>query len=117
MAKVAGVVKVRLGGTDYRTKQGATLETGGERSTSQYASGARSGSSKEPVGSKITVTFELMGDTDVDAIRTFAGNAEYVTDVGKTWIAPNSEIMEPPVIRDNGGGVEVTIEGDAAVQA
>ena len=114
---VVGVVKVVLNGGDYRTKQGATLEMGGEQKTSQYASGKRSGSSSEPMGSKISVTFEFMADTDLEALRDFVGQADYITDKGVMYTAPNSETMEPPKVSDNGGGVELTIEGDPAVLA
>lgn len=115
MADVAGVVKVILNGVDHRTKQGAVLELGGTQRTSQYASGKRSGSSGEPMGSKITATFEKMADTDTDAIRDFEGIAEYIMDDGTHYSCPNSQTMEPPKVSDNGGGIELTIEGDPAV--
>lgn len=115
-AKVFGVSIVRLNGVDYRTKQGAQLELGGEKKTSQYASGKRTGSTREPMGSKITVKFEVMADTDVEAIRNFEGIAEYVTDVGTTYSCPNSECSEPPKLDDNGGGMDCTFEGDPAVK-
>lgn len=114
MAKVFGVSKVRLNGVDHGTKQGASLELGGETKTSQYASGKRSGSSGEPVGSKITLTVEVTAATDLEALRKFEGIAEYVMDTGQTYSAGNSEVTEPLKITDNGGGVELTIEGDPA---
>ncbi len=114
MSQVFGVVKVKLNGVDHRTKQGATLELGGEQKTTQFASGRRSGSSREPMQSKIVVTFEIMADTDLELLRNFEGIAEYETDVGQVYSCPNSETIEPPKLSDNGGGVEVTIEGDPA---
>ena len=113
---VVGVERAVLNGIDYRTKQGATLELGGVTKTSQYASGRRSGSSSEPMGSKLTATFEWMADTDVDAIRDFEGEAIYITDAGVIYSVPNAETIEPPMANDNGGGIEVTIEGDKAVR-
>ncbi len=115
MAKVAGVVRVVLNGVDWGTKQGATLETGGSTKTSQFASGKRTGSSKEPVSSKITVTLEATTDLDIEALKNFEGQAEYITDNGIHYVAPESETMEPPKLNDNGGGVEITIEGNEAV--
>ncbi len=117
MARVFGVAIVRLNGVDHRTKQGAVLELGGETKTSQFASGKRTGSSGEPIGSKITVTFEMVADTDVEALRNFEGIAEHVTDVGIAYRAGNSETTEPPKVSDNGGGIELTIEGDPATES
>lgn len=115
MARVFGVAKVKLNGVDYRTKQGAALELGGEEKTSQYASGRRSGSSGEPIGSKITVTLEVMADTDLEALRNFEGIAEYEMDTRQVYTAANAETISPPKVTDNGGGAEITIEGDPAV--
>ena len=115
MAKVAGVVKIRLNGVDYGTKQGASLELGGETKTSQFASGQRSGSSSDPTASKITLTVEVRGDTDLEALRNFEGIAEFIMDTGQEYSAGNSEVMEPPKINDNGGGADLSIEGDPAV--
>lgn len=114
MARVAGVIKVRLNGVDYRTKEGATLTPGGHEKTSHYASNKRTGTSRKPIGSKISVTFELMNDTDTQAIQDFEGIAEYVTDTGQVWAAPNSETMMPIEITGDGGGIKVEIEGDEA---
>ncbi len=115
MAKVFGVSKVRLNGVDYGTKQGATLELGGETKTSQFASGKRSGSSGEPTASKISFTVEVTAATDLEALRKFEGIAEYVMDTGQVYSAPNSEVMTQPTLSDNGGGASVEIEGDPAV--
>ena len=116
MAKVFGVRKVSLDGVDYGTKPGGTYSPGGEVKTSQYASGRRTGSSSEPRGSRTEVTFEMLADTDVEAIRNFAGKVTVETDVGIVFENPNCEIMEPPSISDAGGGISCVFEGDPGVQ-
>lgn len=116
-ADVHDIAIVKLNGIDYRTKEGATLETGGFSRTSQYASGVRTGSSRKPMASRCTVTFEHMSDTDVDAIKNFAGDIDYITSTGQIYRAPNSQIMEPPRIQDQGNGIECVFEGEEAVIA
>lgn len=116
MAKVIGIVRVTLDGVDYGTKQGATLELGGFTKTSSFASGRRTGSSQEPAASKLAATFEGLPDTDIEAIRNFAGQVDYLSDNGIHYSCPNAETMENAKISDNGGGIEVSIEGDPAVK-
>jgi hypothetical protein len=116
MAKIFGVGIVRLNGVDYRTMPGIDFEMGGEEKESQYASGRRTGASSKPAGSKLTVKFQVLSDTDIEAMRAFEGTAEFITDVNITYAIPNAEIMTPPKLADQAGGVQVTIEGDPATK-
>ena len=116
MAKPFGVRKVSLDGVDWGTKPGGSFSPGGVRKTSQYASGRRTGASEEPMGCRCEVTFELVADTDVQALRDFQGKLTVETDNGIVFEAPNCETMEPPEISDQGGGIRLIIEGDEAVQ-
>lgn len=118
MAKVFSVVKVRINQVDYRTKPGWELDLGGFSRTSQYASGVRSGTADEPVGSRAAGSVEIMSDTDLETLRNFDGGLiEYITDVGITYSAPNSSLMAPPKLQDGGRGAALEIEGDPATKA
>lgn len=115
--KVFGIVIVKFGSVDYRTKGGWTLETGGPARTSQFASGKRSGASEEPSASKTGGAIEIMSDTDLESLRKFnGGEVQYITDVGITYSAPNSTIMNGIKLQDGGRGAEVEVEGDEAVR-
>ncbi len=114
MARVFGVSKVKLNGVDFGTKQGASLELGGETKTSQFASGQRSGSSGEPTASKIDMTVEITGATDFELLRNFSGIAEFVMDTGQVYSMGNAEVMVPPTLSDNGAGASLSLEGDPA---
>jgi hypothetical protein len=115
MSKVFGVAVVKFNGIDYRTKPGWEFETGGVNRTSQYASGKRSGTSDEPMGSKASGAIEIMSDTDLETLRNFDGGiVEYVTNVGMTYSAPNSSVMNGLKLQDNGRGASLEIEGDEA---
>lgn len=113
--RVFGVVKVRLNGTDYRTKPGAEIDVGGRRYTSQFGNGKRSGVSWEPVPSVLSAEFLVSSQLDWEAIRDFKdGIAEYVTDVGIVLAADNCTVVEPPAFAGEGKGISITIEGDPA---
>ena len=115
MAKVFSIAKVSLNGVDHRTMSGSSLTPGGVARTSQYGSGVRVGTSEEPVGSRVTVKFHYLSDTDVLAIRNFTdGQCQVVTDVGHVWDIPNASVMNPPEIGAGGEGISVEIEGDEA---
>lgn len=113
MAKTLGVTLVRLNGVDYRTKPGASIKLGGKQKTPQFASGKLSGFSEVPVACEFTGSFEVMSDTDIEAIRKFEGQADFVTDVGITYSSSNATITEPPELQEFLGFV---IMGEAAVK-
>ncbi len=115
--RVFGVVKVKLNGTDWKTKPGATLDAGGKRWTSQFGNKKRSGMSWEPVPSILTVEFVIYSETDFLEIAGFRGIAEYITDVGLHLAADNCRVADPPNFSDAGGGLAITIEGDEAYEA
>ena len=112
--RVSKIHKVSLDGVDYGTKT-ATLEPGGFKKETQYASGKISGRSWDPMCSRVTVTFEMITDTDVEAIRNFSGRVEFENDIGHMFAIANADVVEPPRIVP-AGGVEVVIEGDPAEQ-
>lgn len=114
--KVFGVSIIRLNGVDYRTRPGSKVKFGIPTKTPQPGSGIISGYSEEPTGAEITFSFNLLADTEVSAILNFVGNAEFVTDVGQTWVIPNAVITESPELSDGGDGLSGTLMGDPAVK-
>jgi hypothetical protein len=117
MANVFSIVKVWIDDIDYRTKPGWELDLGGFTRTSQYASGRRSGTAQEPVGSKAAGAIEIMTDTELERLRRFdGGTIKYETDVGIIYVAPNSSLMAPPKLQDGGRGAQLEIEGDPATK-
>jgi hypothetical protein len=115
MANVFNIPIVKLNGVDYRTKPGATLKLGGMKATPQFASGRLSGFAQEPEAAEFNGSFEIMTDTDLEAIRKHNGLTEYVTDVGITYASSNSQITETPELNP-GDGVKFTIMGEAAAR-
>lgn len=113
--KTFGVRKCYLDGVDWGTKPGGSYTPGGVKKTSQYASGKRTGSSSEPMGSRAEIIFEMVADTDVEALKRWEGILTVETDVGISFESPASEVMESIEISDQGGGIRLIIEGDEGV--
>jgi tail tube protein len=116
MSKVFNIPIVKLNGVDYRTKPGATLKLGGMKAEPRYASGKLTGFAEEPEASEFDGAFEIMSDTDIEAIRNFHGQAEYLTDVGITYASNTAQITETPELTP-GDGIKFKIMGEAAVKA
>lgn len=117
--KVFGILRFKFDGVEYPVKEGSgKLKLGGKKKTSQFASGKRTGASEETVACEIDVTIEMTSQTDLERVRKWdEGIAEVLTDVGTYYSSPNASIMEPPEVSDGGKGVQVKIEGDAAVKS
>lgn len=115
MANVFNIPIVRLNGVDYNTKPGATLKLGGLKSDPRYASGKLSGFANEPEASEFNGSFEVMSDSDLEAVRNFRGLVEYVTDVDITYKASNAQLTETLELTP-GDGAKFKIMGDAAVR-
>lgn len=115
MAKVFNIPRVTLNDVDYRTKPGATLKLGGFKAEARYASGTLSGFAQEPEAAEFDGAFEIMSDTDIEAIRNFEGKADFHTDVGITYSSNGAQLTETPELTP-GDGVKFKIMGQAAVR-
>jgi hypothetical protein len=115
MAKVFNIPIVKLNQVDYRTLPNSTLKLGGMKGEPKYASGVLSGFAESPEAAEFDGGFEVMSDTDIEAIRNFKGQIDYVTDVGITYSSSNSQITESLELNP-GDGVKVKIMGEASVK-
>jgi len=113
--KVFNIPIVTLNDVDYRTKPGATLKMGGMKATPQFASGVLSGFAEEPEACEFTGSFEIMSDTDLEAIRNHEGKTDFKTDVGIIYTSSVSRITESPELVP-GDGAKFTIMGQAVVK-
>jgi hypothetical protein len=117
MADIFNIPIVRLNGVDFRTKPGATLKLGGMKATPSFGSGKMTGFANEPEASEFNGSFEIMSDTDLEAIRHHKGLTEYVLkDVNMVYASSNSQITETPELAP-GDGVKFTIMGEAAAKS
>jgi Phage tail tube protein len=114
MADVFNIPIVRLNGVDYNTKPGATLKFGGLKSEPRYASGRLSGFANEPEAAEFNGSFEVMTNSELEAVRHFRGLAEFVTDVGITYKSSNAQLTETLELTP-GDGAKFKIMGDPAV--
>lgn len=115
MANVFNIPVVKLNSVDYRTKPGATLKLGGLKAEPRYASGKLTGFANEPEAAEFDGAFEIMSDTDLEAIRKFHGQVEFITDVGITYASSNAQLTETLELTP-GDGAKFKIMGEAAVK-
>ncbi len=114
MAKVLGIVKIKVEGRLMRSKQGATLQVGGLKATSSVGF-KRYGYFNTFEPSQITATFAKTSDLDVIGLKALrSGTLQFEGDDGITYLVPNVDCTEGGQISDNDGGVSFTFEGDPA---
>lgn len=114
MAKTLGVTKVALNGNDPGTLPGTTVKLGGKTKDPRYASGVLAGFSETPVPFELRANFIMKSSTDVEAIRRFEGQCDFITDVGIVYSSTDATITEPPEI--GADGISCVIMGTAAVK-
>jgi hypothetical protein len=114
MAKTLGVTKVALNGNDPGTLPGTTVKLGGVTKDPRYASGVLTGFSETPVPFELRCQFIMKSATDVETIRSFEGQCDFITDVGQTYSSSDATITEPPEI--GADGITCVIMGTAAVK-
>ncbi len=116
MPKVTGIVKVHVNGELQRSKEGATLETGGFERTKQVGHRVY-GSSEKVVPSVLEYTLAHTSDTDVIALNALVdATVRFETDVGITYLLANCDVTSPCKITGGEGDCEVTMSGDPAVE-
>lgn len=114
MAKVTGIVYVRVDGELIRSEDGATIMTGGMEREEVMASGVLAGYKEKAVPSEVeckmphTTTAPDMVDINgwVDKTLSFA------TDTEISYLITNAFISEPTKM--DGGFVEIKFKGDPA---
>lgn len=109
MAKLTGVIVVKVDGGSLRSKEGATLGFGGTERTPQYADGVLVGFTNKPLGATGSFTIAHGADTDVETLR----NAENSTlifecDSGVNYLINGAFLTVPPEL--TGGEGDMTLE-------
>ena len=117
MPKTTGIVKIHIDGKLVRSKDGATLETGGMERTLHVGHGVVYGASEKFKPSLLECTLVHMADTDVIALNKLAGVvARFESDVGTTYLLNNMYTTEPCKVSGGEGEVSLKMSGDAAIE-
>jgi len=114
MAKVLGIVKIKVNGKLMRTVPGAKLRTGGRKHTSVVGH-KRYGSFVEFEPSQVSFTIAKTADVNLKEIQDLeAATLIFEGDDGASYLIANADCTSSVEVSDNGGGVAFTFEGDEA---
>ena len=117
MAKVTGIVYIKINGELLESMPGATLEFGGverEPVITTRVAGYTEKVKEAMVSCKIAHT----ADTDLPKIgETVDSTLEFECDTGTTYVVSNAWLAKPPKLSGDGEGVELEFMGEPAFQA
>jgi len=115
MAQVTGIVKIYLSGALQRSKEGATLETGGKERAAVTGHSVY-GFTEKVVPSKVNFDLAHTSDTDVLEINDMVKETvKFETDTGLTYLITNAFTTKPCTVK-GGGDCPVEMMGDPAVE-
>ncbi|MGI2138530.1 phage tail tube protein [Shewanella baltica] len=116
MGKILGEVTIRANGKQLKTKQGATLNPGGNTFTRHTGAGRSWGASKQFTVPSIAVV--IAADEDVSVIEIGK-----ITDATLTWEGDNGMdfmmtgvAQQAPFTLSDSGDITGTFEGDEVVE-
>lgn len=117
MSQVTGVCIIKMDGAALRTKEGATLNFGGNERTPVYADGVLTGFANKPMAATVSGTLAHTANTDVEGLR----NAENVTlvfecDTGVSYLVNEAFLTTPPELTGGEGDMTVEFAGQPATQ-
>jgi hypothetical protein len=97
MTQVTGRVFIAINGTRIRSKEGATLDTGGFKRDAQMSDAGVDGFSEAPVAPSVECKINDTADVSLDDLRNFRdGTVIFETDTGKVYTLNSAWIAEPP---------------------
>ena len=113
MAQKTGRVTLKINGGQLASKRGAQLQTGGVEREPDIDDQGKSYYSEKIVGALVTATIIHTSQTDLVALRGFAGGTlNFETDTGQVWTVPDAFTQTIGPLQN--GEVEVTFGGDPA---
>jgi hypothetical protein len=116
MAQVTGIVKIYLNGSLQRSKEGASLVLGGYEKTPQSGHSLY-GFSKKFQPAEVEFTMSHMADTDLIALRDLEDTTlKFETDTGLSYVVTGATLTTSPKLTGGEGDVEVTMQGNPAVE-
>ena len=97
MTQVTGRVFIALNGQRIRSKEGATLDTGGFKRDAQMSDAGVDGFSEAVAVPSVECKINDTAEVKLDDLKNFKdGTLVFETDTGKTYTLNNAWIAEPP---------------------
>ena len=110
MAKVTGIVTIKVDGDRQRIEGVPTVNMGGTESEAVIGDRYH-GEQDKPVPGQISFTLVHMSDTKLKDVQAWkAVTVEYLTDTGKSYSMTNGQVVNS--LELNEGKVEVVLRGD-----
>lgn len=115
MSQVTGRVFVSLGGQRMRSKEGASLETGGIEREAAISDAGVDGYMEKITAPKVDFKINHTRETDLTAIQNFRGQAlTFETDTGIVYTVHNAWCAKPPKLEK--GEVTLEFQGTSCTQ-
>jgi hypothetical protein len=106
MSKVTGRVFISLGGQRIRSKEGASLETGGEEREAAMSDAGVDGPTSKVVAPKVECKINHTSSTKLSALHAFTGTMTFETDSGRVYTLIDAWSAKPPKLEKG----EVSLE-------
>lgn len=115
MAKVTGIVKIYVNGKLYRSKAGASLNTGGKKREDVTGYDVY-GYTEEVMPAELDATIADMADTDIMEMNDMVdATLKFETDTGKSLLVTDAFTSEPCVLK-GGGDLSLKMKGKPAIE-
>lgn len=119
MAKLIGKVWIYTNGRVLRTREGASIDLGGNEREMQAGSHTVHGYTEKVKAATIECVVIVAEGDDLEALRNMTdGSAEFRTDTGQKWLVSGASLLDTlKVTEGKGGDIPVKIGGQPAVPA
>jgi hypothetical protein len=106
MSKVSGRVFISLGGQRIRSKEGASLETGGVEREAAVSDAGVDGPTEKTVAPKLDCKINHTDKTRLTDLHAFKGTITFETDSGRVYTLIDAWSAKPPKLEKG----EVSLE-------
>ena len=96
MAQVTGRIFISINGQRLRSKEGASLDTGGLKREPVSSDAGVDGFSESVVPPQVDCTISHTAETSLFDIHAFKGTLTFETDTGRVYTITNGYSMTPP---------------------
>lgn len=119
MAKLLGKVYVYTNGRMLRSREGASLDLGGDEREMQVGSHTVHGHTEKIKPAMLECTIVVAEGDELETLRAMRdGTAEFRTDTGQKWLISGATLLDTLKITEGkGGDIPVKIGGQPAVPA
>lgn len=119
MAKLLGKAWIYTNGRVLRTREGASIDLGGDEREMQTGSHTVHGHTTKIKAAMIECVVVIAAGDDLETLRNMTdGTAEFRTDTGQKWLVTGATVLDSlKVTEGKGGDVPVKIGGQPAVPA